>query len=55
MDGELLKLVKDGILHLQPDGIYFSPSYTIASGLREIFEDIHEQSNTIKEVFPGTV
>lgn len=54
LNRELLKLVKEAILHIQPDGFYFSPSFFIASDLREIFEDIHKQSNTLKEVFPST-
>ncbi|TFB06271.1 hypothetical protein CCMA1212_001487 [Trichoderma ghanense] len=54
MDGELLKLVKEAILHLQPDGFYFSPSFFVASDVREMFEHIQTQSNTLKEVFPSS-
>jgi hypothetical protein len=54
LDGKLLKLVKEAVLQLQPDGFYFSPSFFVASDLREIFENIQAQSNTLKEVFPSS-
>ncbi|EGR50384.1 uncharacterized protein TRIREDRAFT_76360 [Trichoderma reesei QM6a] len=50
LDGKLLKLVKEAVLQLQPDGFYFSPSFFVASDLREIFENIQAQSNTLKEL-----
>lgn len=53
MDKELLGLVKEALLMLQPDGFYFSPTHRLYRDLCEAYQHVEEQSNTLKaEIFP---
>ncbi|KAL5042959.1 hypothetical protein BDW71DRAFT_188896 [Aspergillus fruticulosus] len=53
MDLDLLKLVKEALIFLRPDGFYFSPTRLLCSDICEVYEHIEEQSNKVKEIFPS--
>ncbi|RSM09366.1 hypothetical protein CEP52_004208 [Fusarium oligoseptatum] len=53
MGWELLELVKEALMLLRPDGFYFSPTYHLYRDICEVYHDIQDQSNVIKEVFPS--
>lgn len=52
MSEDLLRLVKDALLLLKPDGFYFSPTPTLVSDLGEAYEHIEQQSNKAMQIFP---
>ncbi|RSL58859.1 hypothetical protein CEP54_007558 [Fusarium duplospermum] len=52
MDLDLLKLMKEALILLRPDGFYFSPAAYLYGDLSEVYHDIEEQSNVLMEIFP---
>ncbi|KAK3291060.1 uncharacterized protein B0H64DRAFT_427505 [Chaetomium fimeti] len=52
MGKDLLKLVKDALLLLRPDGFYFSPTHPLMSDLMEAYGHIEQQSNKAMQIFP---
>lgn len=52
MDDELLALMKNALLLLQPDGFYLSCTKNLYADILEVYEHISKQSNVLKEIFP---
>lgn len=52
MSEGLLKLVKEALQLLKPDGFYFSPTPPLMSDLDEAYGHIEEQSNKFMQIFP---
>ncbi|KAI1207186.1 uncharacterized protein F4807DRAFT_435997 [Annulohypoxylon truncatum] len=52
MDLELLKLMKEAVLLLRPDGFYFSPAYHLYKDLIQVYQHVEKQSNKLVNIFP---
>ncbi|KAK4145167.1 uncharacterized protein C8A04DRAFT_27171 [Dichotomopilus funicola] len=53
MDDKILALMKDALLHLCPDGFYFSPTRIVLADLNEAYGHIEQLSNkAAMEIFP---
>ncbi|CAM6093481.1 unnamed protein product [Calypogeia fissa] len=53
MDEGLLKLIKEAVMELKPDGFYFTPTKYLFSDVIEFYRHVHRQSDTLdKSIFP---
>ncbi|OCL11174.1 hypothetical protein AOQ84DRAFT_287775 [Glonium stellatum] len=54
MDETLLKLMKEAMATLKPDGFYFSPTAHLYSDITEVYKHVQEQSDKLSQIFPKT-